>query len=331
MVAPEDSVEGRLLPHERHLRILEQARSRSRVEVSALAEELEVTTETIRRDLSILERQGQLRRVHGGAVHVQRLGYEPTVSARREHQASQKSRIGRIARDYLPDGGSILIDSGTTTLELVRQLPTDQAVFGGHQLASGGFACWSICLRVELMLLGGRIRNITGAAVGSWTASALASLRVDVAFIGANGITPEAGLTTPDQAEAEIKRAMVDAAAQVVCLADYTKVGRTQLCRFASLSEVDVLITDNGLDAGTGRRAVCGRARSDPRMIVTLTPNPSVDRTVTLPRLDRGAVLRATESREDPGGKGLNVSRALAANRTAEHRSVPGRWESTDG
>jgi len=248
MVATEDSGEGRLLPHERHLRILEQARARSRVEVSALAEELEVTTETIRRDLSILERQGQLRRVHGGAVHVQRLGYEPTVSARREHQASQKSRIGRIARDYLPDGGSILIDSGTTTLELVRQLPTDQA----FSVVTNSLQAASLLVdlpRVELMLLGGRIRNVTGAAVGSWTASALASLRVDVAFIGANGITPEAGLTTPDQAEAEIKRAMVDAAAQVVCLADYTKVGRSQLCRFASLSEVDVLITDTGLDA----------------------------------------------------------------------------------
>jgi DeoR family transcriptional regulator, fructose operon transcriptional repressor len=248
MVASDDIAEGRLLPHERHLRILEQARSRSRVEVSALADELEVTTETIRRDLTILERQGQLRRVHGGAVHVQRLGYEPTVNARREQQATEKSRIGRLAREYLPDGGSILIDSGTTALELVRHLPSDFAA----SVVTNSVPAATLLMdlpRVELMLLGGRVRTVTGATVGSWTAAELASLRVDVAFIGANGITPEAGLTTPDQAESEIKRAMVAAAAQVICLADHTKVGRTQLCRFAGLNEVDVVITDSGLDA----------------------------------------------------------------------------------
>lgn len=248
---PTDDVvpEERLLPHERHLRILDQARSRSRVEVSALAEELDVTTETIRRDLAILERQGQLRRIHGGAVHVQQLGYEPSVTARRGQYAAEKARIGRAARDLLPDGGSILIDSGTTTLELVRHLPTGlpiTVVTNSLQAA----ALLAELPRVELLFLGGRLREVTGAAVGTWTRSALEGLRVDVAFMGTNGITPEAGLTTPDQSEAEVKRAMVAAARRVVCLADHSKVGRTQLCRFARLTEVDSVITDTGLDDG---------------------------------------------------------------------------------
>lgn len=242
-VAPEE----RLLPHERHVRILEQARTRSRVEVSALAEELEVTTETIRRDLAILERQGQLRRIHGGAVHVQRLGYEPSVNAKRQQHTAEKSRIGRAAREFLPDGGSILIDSGTTTLELVRHLPPDLVVAVVTNSLQAA-ALLTELPRVELLLLGGRLRDVTGAAVGSWTTAALEGLRVDVAFMGANGITPEAGLTTPDQAEAEVKRAMVEAAGRVVCLADHTKIGLTQLCRFASLKEVDSIVTDTGLD-----------------------------------------------------------------------------------
>ena len=249
MAANVDAEDTRLLPHERHLRILEQARSRSRVEVALLADELEVTSETIRRDLTMLERQGLLRRVHGGAVRIERLGYEPSVNARREHRVAEKSRIGRAARDLLPDGGSILVDSGTTTLELVRNLPSDlplTVVTNSLQAAVvlGDYP------RVELLLLGGHVRELTGAAVGTWTTGALAHLRVDVAFMGTNGVTPELGLTTPDQAEAEVKRAMVKAANRVVCLADHTKVGLTQLCRFAGLDEVDVIVTDRGLEAG---------------------------------------------------------------------------------
>jgi DeoR family fructose operon transcriptional repressor len=248
MTPAAEANEGRLLPHERHFRILEQARSHSRVEVSALAADLEVTTETIRRDLALLERQGQLRRVHGGAVHVQRLGYEPTVTARKLQQAEEKARIGRAARDLLPDGGSILVDSGTTCLELVRHLPADLAISVVTNSLQAS-ALLAELPQVDLLFLGGRIRDVTGAGVGAWTISALASVHVDVAFVGANGLTPEHGLTTPDQAEAEVKKAMVGAGARVVCLADHTKVGRTQLCRFAELQRVDVLVTDNGLDA----------------------------------------------------------------------------------
>ena len=239
--------EDRLLPHERHLRILEQARSRSRVEVSVLARELEVTSETIRRDLTILEQQGQLRRVHGGAVHVQRLGYEPSVTARRERQTAEKARIGRAALDLLPDGGSILIDSGTTTMELARRIPTDRAlsVVTNSLPVAALLAEWP---QVELLMLGGRLREVTKALVGPWPVAALQRLHVDVAFIGTNGITPEAGLTTPDQAEAQVKSAMVAAGGLVVCLADHTKIGQSQLCRFADLGQVDVVVTDNGVD-----------------------------------------------------------------------------------
>ncbi|MFZ0531178.1 MAG: DeoR/GlpR family DNA-binding transcription regulator [Propionicimonas sp.] len=249
MSATVDADDNRLLPHERHRRILEQARSRSRVEVTALADELDVTSETIRRDLTMLERQGLVRRVHGGAVHIERLGYEPSVSARREHQVAEKTRIGRAARELLPDGGSILVDSGTTTMELVRHLPSDLALtVVTNSLPAAGLL--TEFPRVELLLLGGHLREVTGASVGPWTTSALADLHVDVAFMGANGVTPELGLTTPDQAEAEVKRAMVIAASRVVCLVDHTKVGLTQLCRFARLDEVDVIITDKGLEPG---------------------------------------------------------------------------------
>ena len=247
MSAGDAEVEDRLLPHERHLHILEQARTHSRVEVSALARELDVTSETIRRDLTALEQQGRLRRVHGGAVHIERLGYEPSVTARLERQMAEKKRIARAALDLLPEGGSILLDSGTTTIELARRLPPDYAA----SVVTNSLTIAAVLAerpRIELLVLGGRLRDVTRAMVGPWPTAALERLRVDVAFLGTNGVTPEAGLTTPDLVEAEVKRAMVAAAGRVVCLADHTKIGQTQLCRFASIDQVDVLITDSGLD-----------------------------------------------------------------------------------
>lgn len=242
-----EEIDERLLPHERHLHIMEQARVRSRVEVSTLARELDVTSETIRRDLTVLEQQGRLRRVHGGAVHIERLGYEPSVTARLERQTAEKKRIGRAAVDLLPDGGSILLDSGTTTMEFARRLPSEfKASVVTNSLTIA--AMLAERPRVELLVLGGRMRDITEAMVGPWPVSALERIHVDVAFLGTNGVTPESGLTTPDMVEAEVKRAMVAAAGRVVCLADHTKFGLTQLCRFADIADVDVLVTDTGLD-----------------------------------------------------------------------------------
>ncbi len=239
--------EGRLHQHERHIRILDEVRTHPRVEVAALAEQLEVTAETIRRDLSALERRGLVRRIHGGAVHVERLGYEPSVSVRREQRTTEKERIGRAAADLLPDGGSIVVDAGTTTLELVRHLPSDISltVVTNSLPAAAILADFS---RVEVVVLGGRMRGITHATVGESATTVLRELVIDVAFMGTNGITPEYGLTTPDADEARVKAAMIAAAKQVVCLTDHSKMGLSQLCRFASLDQVDVIITDAGLD-----------------------------------------------------------------------------------
>ncbi len=164
MTPAAEANEGRLLPHERHFRILEQARSHSRVEVSVLAADLEVTTETIRRDLALLERQGQLRRVHGGAVHVQRLGMNDRDGTQTPAGGGEgPHRTGRSRP--ATDGGSILIDSGTTCLELVRNLPADLAISVVTNSLQAS-ALLAELPQVELLFLGGRIRDVTGAGVG---------------------------------------------------------------------------------------------------------------------------------------------------------------------
>ncbi len=243
----------KLYPQERHNRILELVATRGRVEVTTLADELDVTTETIRRDLTKLVRQGLVRRVHGGAIHVERLGYEPTMSVRGERFAAEKERIARAARDLIPDGGSILFDSGTTTMSLIRLLPQGRPLTVVTNSIPGA-ALLAAMPKVEFYLLGGRVRARTAAAVGGWASSALRDLVIDVAFMGTNGLTVEYGLTTPNPEEAKTKAAMIAAARRVILLTDHSKVGAVQFCKFCDVAQVDTLVTDVGLDDETAER-----------------------------------------------------------------------------
>lgn len=235
-----------MYPPERHTLILATARAAGRVEVQQLAAEMEVTPETVRRDLTALERMGLVRRVHGGAVPVERLGYEPALAQREHELGAEKDRIAKAALDELPEGGSVILDAGSTTARLAEMLPADRELTVVTHALPVATALAALPL-VTLHLVGGTVRPRTLAAVGSWAERALADVRVDVAFLGTNGLSVEAGLSTPDLAEATVKRALVAAAARTVVLADHTKVGRTELAVVAPLGRVDAVVTDSGV------------------------------------------------------------------------------------
>ena len=232
---------------ERHQQIVARARAEGRVDVLSLARELDVTPETVRRDLTALERHGLVRRVHGGAIPVERLGFERALSDREQVLAPEKERIAKMALDQLPDGGSILIDAGTTTVRLAQQLPPDRELtVVTHALPVATALAGNP--GVTLHMVGGTVRGRTLAAVGSWALRDLADIHADVAFVGTNGLTVEHGLTTPDLAEASVKRALIAAAARVVVLADHTKLGRADFAHVAPLSQVDTVVTDTAVD-----------------------------------------------------------------------------------
>ncbi|MCO5973967.1 DeoR/GlpR family DNA-binding transcription regulator [Actinoallomurus soli] len=234
---------------ERQQEILRRTREAGRVDVMTLAEDFGVTMETIRRDLTVLERAGALRRVHGGAIPVERLGFEPALAARDTVMTAEKERIAKAALAELPADGSIIIDAGSTTGRLVQVLPSDReltVITNSPPLAT----VLATRANLNVIMLGGRVRGRTLATVDDWAMRPLDRLRVDVAFMGTNGCSVEAGLTTPDPAEAAMKESMMRAARRTVVLVDHTKVGNDYLARFAALSQVSVLITDTGLDAG---------------------------------------------------------------------------------
>ncbi|MDQ1538389.1 MAG: DeoR family transcriptional regulator, fructose operon transcriptional repressor, partial [Actinomycetota bacterium] len=144
----------------------------------------------------------------------------------------------------------VLFDAGTTTMRLAERLPHDREL----TIVTNSLSIATIVAQhanLSLYLLGGRVRGRTLASVGSWVTNALQDVFVDVAFIGTNGLSPEHGLTTPDQSEAAAKRAMIRAARRSVVLADHTKIGVDHFSKFADLSEIAAMISDNGLDPET--------------------------------------------------------------------------------
>lgn len=220
------------------------------MDVATLAGDFGVAGETVRRDLSSLERQGVLRRVHGGALPVETLACERPVAARETEQSAEKQRIAKAALAELPTDRTVLLDAGTTTMQLAQAIPGDcrltvvtNSLPIALQLSSHP--------HLTVLAVGGRVRGATQAQVDRWALRALSEIHVEVAFMAANGVSVAGGLTTPDLGEAAVKEAMVGCARRVVLLADHTKIGEDHFARFAALSDVDVLVTDAGVDERT--------------------------------------------------------------------------------
>ena len=250
---------GALYAPERRRHIAERVRAAGRVEAAALAHELAVTPETIRKDLVALERDGLLERVHGGAIARHRRPLEPALVDRTD-QAAEKDRIARAAVEQLGAARSLFVEAGTTTERVAALLPDDREL-----VVVTNTPALAVALAdrpaITLLAVGGRIRARTLAAVDDWALSALRGLHVDVALLGTNGLSVTGGLTTPDPAEAAVKRLALGVGERTLLLADRTKVGRASLCRYGELTDADLLITDDGL--ATDARAELAAAGLD--------------------------------------------------------------------
>jgi DeoR family fructose operon transcriptional repressor len=236
---------------ERQQRIASILSTSGRISVAEFAADMDVTTETVRRDLDALERAGLLRRVHGGAVAASRGSVaEVAVGERRAERHDAKSSIVDVAMRMIPDTfrGSVLLDAGTTTALLAERIAAWVPAHGDRLTvitnSVQNLAALDQSPHLEVHLLGGRLRGLTGALVGSSTISQVEALRPDLTFLGTNGISPRFGLSTPDEMEGAVKNAMVRSARRAVVLADGSKLGAEALVRFATLDEIDTLVTD---------------------------------------------------------------------------------------
>jgi DeoR family fructose operon transcriptional repressor len=231
---------------ERQAEILRLLDIEQRVESARLAALFGVSAESVRKDLAQLEARQLLRRVHGGAIPRQRRQEEPNVTSRTE-RAEQKLAIARHALRFVPDGGTVLLDAGSTTLRLAESMPAAREIV----VYTNAVPVLTTLLQrgIAAVGLGGRVRRETMAGVGPLTVAALAGINVDVAFLGTNALSFSRGLTTPDVEEARVKQEMLAAARQRVFLVDSSKFDRESHARHARLEDVDVLVTDDGITA----------------------------------------------------------------------------------
>lgn len=247
---PPASESGSLFQGERRGQIMRRLLERGRVDVSELANEFDVTAETIRRDLTELQRQRLVRRVHGGAVPWRGSMLVPRLDVRETHNVEEKRRIARAALAEVPLHGSIIIDSGSTALHLADAIDRDRdlTVITNHVPIVRSLATTE---RPDVIVLGGALQRRTMAFVDESGVDMLRNISVDVGFIGCDGVSPERGFTTPYRNEVAIKRAMIESSRRVVMMFDHSKIGHERLFRFATFDEVDVIVTDSGVDDGT--------------------------------------------------------------------------------
>ncbi|MFL5840769.1 MAG: DeoR/GlpR family DNA-binding transcription regulator, partial [Thermoleophilaceae bacterium] len=205
------------------------------------------TTETIRRDLSDMQERQLLRRVHGGAVPIERMNHEPMVDARDVVNADEKLRIATKAIDEVPERGSVIIDSGSTGARLADVFPAERDV---HVVTNSLTTALTLSRRGlrDLTVLGGAVRTKRLAMVDDTTRAELEHMAIDVLFFSCDGLSFQHGLTTPYKEEHTLKRAMMERAHKVVALVDHSKFGNVQMFGFAAFDEIDVLITDTGVD-----------------------------------------------------------------------------------
>lgn len=236
----------------RQSRIVEFARTRGRVDVVSLADELNVATETIRRDLKVLAGRRLIKRVHGGAIPLETAAFESGVEYRSQVDLAQKHRIAAGAADLLHGAETVYLDEGFTPRLLAEKFADRELTVVTSSLLAAEALAHST--DVTVLLLGGRLRGRTLATVDHWALDMLRKLVIDLAFLGTNGISLEHGLTTPDPAVAAVKRTAVESARRRVLLAAHSKFGATNFCRFAEVSDFEAIVTGTELSATEARR-----------------------------------------------------------------------------
>ena len=237
----------RLFAEERQNRILALLNENGKVLIPELCTHFSVSSVTVRNDLNELERQGRLRRTHGGAIPVSKTALEPDFRQKQVHRPQQKEALAAYAATLVEDGDTLVLDTGTTMLALAQKLT------GKHRLTVVTNDLKIAALLDDqsdhtVILTGGTLRRGFYCTTGPAVIDQLRRHRADTCFLSTNGFSLRAGFTTPDEMHAEMKREMARISAQTVMLCDSEKFGRDLFSVIMPLSEADRILTDNGLD-----------------------------------------------------------------------------------
>ncbi len=248
MVSVAHGQDGLSVPAElRQDRMAEEIEAVGFARVTDLAERFGVSVVTVRSDLDVLESEGRLRRVRGGAVPSGVLRSEPTLEQAVRENEAQKAAIARVAASMVRPGQCVILDVGSTTTAIAREL-VERRDLRDVTIVTNGL---SVALtlepaadRMSVLVTGGMVRPRQHSLVNPFAGRVLEQTSAHIAFIGCNGVDADRGVTNLNFAEAEVKRAMIHAAREVVVVADGSKIGAVEAARICAIADIDSIVTD---------------------------------------------------------------------------------------
>ena len=238
---------------ERHVHTMQILKEQGHTSVSKLSKELGVSEVTIRKDLRALEQRKLLVRTHGGAVLIDHYMYDLPFDEKSQHHAEEKRRIGKAAAERIEDGDTLILNAGSTTVQVARHLRgkknltiTTNSLHVAVELLSN--------LDVDLLMMGGVVHPTTAAIVGPFAEKMLRQHSFRKLFLGGDGFDVDYGLTTTNALEAHLDRTMIQSAQETIAVMDASKFGRRGLSLICGLADVDTVITDNRVSDETVQR-----------------------------------------------------------------------------
>ncbi|MCE5286227.1 MAG: DeoR/GlpR family DNA-binding transcription regulator [Pelosinus sp.] len=234
-----------MFAEERHKRILELIKNGKPVKVIELSEMFDVSESTIRRDLQDLDQAGLLQRTHGGAVSSE-IGMELSFGDREVQLLEEKRLMAEVAAGLVEDGETVLLDAGTTTLEIAKALRTKKITVATNSMEI--VRVFMDSADVEVLVLGGMLRKNIHSLVGPITESIVKRFYFDKVFLAANAVDIEFGATTQNMMEAQTKQTMLTVGKAVYLVTDHSKFGKRCFARICALEDIKGIITDNTID-----------------------------------------------------------------------------------
>ena len=232
-----------MFAEERKLKIKEILHQNRKVTVTELVDLFKVSSATIRSDLRELNGQEQIVRTHGGAIIEAGAGFEPDAEQKRDLYLSVKRQIARLAIELIQPGDTVILDTGTTTLELAKLITPQHDI----TVVTNDFEIARVLEAIDtvtVLMLGGEVRKKFHCTIGAAGIQLLAQLSVDKAIMATNSLSLAKGASTPNLQQAETKKAMISSARKVILLCGYHKLGRDSFAQFASLNQIDTLVTE---------------------------------------------------------------------------------------
>jgi DeoR family transcriptional regulator of aga operon len=247
VVSAADAPQDGMMAEERRTQILQTVRSAGRVRVNELASRFSTSAVTIRNDLNELHQRGLVLRSHGGAVLPDTILHESPVHERLKAHSDEKRRIGAMAATLINDGETIILDSGTTTLEIARQIKKKQGV----QIITNGVNIAAELLDardVQTFIVGGTVRGESASISGHFSEEMFDQFSADKLFLSGAGCDPDFGVSGANLEETMVNRAMLRISREIILVADASKFSKRSMTRIAPFSEIDTVISDTSLD-----------------------------------------------------------------------------------